>query len=146
MRSADPFGPLTIEKVLAASRRLRSEFDPPLIRTPFRPLATPEQDGFGLAHPFGALPIQIDAKVPRFAMERRQVRFPRSKRGRIRRKWARRPSNWQLLPKRPLEPLILRIAGELWMHPETWADACRALGVRGGLELQRSNSGGHAVP
>ena len=116
-------GVLTARDILDAHRKLRAEFDQPTIRTPFRPLATPEQDGFGVG--FGEVPVRTDANLPRWETERRQFRVPRSRRGRIRKKWAKRARNWRVQPKRPLTPLIYQVLGQFWMHPQTWEDIRR---------------------
>ena len=52
---------------------------------------------------------------------REQVRFPRSKRKRIRKKWAKRPENWAERPDpdiyRMADPITGRV--QLVCHPET---------------------------
>lgn len=61
---------------------------------------------------------QIIESVTLF-VRREQYRFPRSKRRRIRRKWAKRASNWRL----GADPSILvdPANGILYMHPQTAA-------------------------
>jgi len=46
-------------------------------------------------------------------MRSKQVRFPRSKKSRMRRKWAKKPSNWQNW----LEPRAYDIGGTIVAHP-----------------------------
>lgn len=57
--------------------------------------------------------------------ERRQFRFPRTKKRRIRAKWAKRPENWKTVPSPTLYFDEKRSA--LHCHPETWAKMEKAI-------------------
>lgn len=47
---------------------------------------------------------------------RGQVRFPRSKKRRIRKKWAKQQRNYASVPSNE----ILQMMGALYVHPNTW--------------------------
>lgn len=55
--------------------------------------------------------------------DRKQVKFPRSKKRRIRRKWAKRDSNFIELPKRE----ILKYGDTLVCHPMIAAEVRKAI-------------------
>lgn len=74
----------------------------------------------------------LTVKESVFAVNRRQLRFPKSKKRRIRRKWEKREKNWQTTPA------AFRLGGMLIVHPEIMArlkmdvpdqDGARAFGV-----------------
>ena len=57
-------------------------------------------------------------------VDRRQVRFPRSKKKRIRRKWARDPRNWRMFPKTEIYEIQ---GGVVFMHPDVAAELRKRL-------------------
>jgi len=57
-------------------------------------------------------------------VDRRQVRFPRSKKKRIRRKWAKDPRNWRSFPKTEIYELQ---GGVVFMHPDVAAELRKRL-------------------
>ncbi len=61
--------------------------------------------------PLGSMPIYVH---PEWVL-REQVRFPRSRKVRIRRKWAKQKKNWRKWP----DPKILQIGNAFHMHPFT---------------------------
>jgi hypothetical protein len=56
-----------------------------------------------------------------FAVERKQVRFPRSKKKRIRNKWAKREENYRVSPR------IYRLGGDLYAHPSIYQRLLREI-------------------
>ncbi|MFA7254090.1 MAG: hypothetical protein WC107_06085 [Patescibacteria group bacterium] len=73
-------------------------------------------------YPFGHLAI-----VPSLLLsERVQVRFPRSKRTRIRRKWAKRAKNWRTVP---MDRCVV-VAGNIHVHPAKMKELTDALSGR----------------
>lgn len=52
-----------------------------------------------------------------FLIEWKQYRFPRSKKKRIRAKWAKRQENYRMVP---VYDVIWLSSGKLMMHPETY--------------------------
>lgn len=56
-----------------------------------------------------------------------QFRFPRSKKVRIRRKWAKNPRNW----RGTADPKIYKMGDTYYMHPDTWEKVQR--------EIEREN-------
>ncbi|MBY0525582.1 MAG: hypothetical protein K2R98_19410 [Gemmataceae bacterium] len=58
--------------------------------------------------------------------DRVQVRFPRSKKRRIRRKWAKQAKNFRLVPR----PDIIRVGNGLYAHPETWREFCKLYDIK----------------
>jgi hypothetical protein len=57
--------------------------------------------------------------------ERRQYRFPKSKKRRIRRKWAKRPENYRVFP----DPRLYIMDDTIIAHPQTLARLYTALGI-----------------
>lgn len=51
-------------------------------------------------------------------VERKQVRFPRTKKRRIRRKWAKRPENYKEFPLKT----VYQVGNDLIMHPAMFAE------------------------
>lgn len=66
--------------------------------------------------PYGAMPVAVSPD-PR----PRQIRFPRSKRRRIRRKWKRRPENWRRDDNPVEDGVVLRVGDRLVTNPRTYA-------------------------
>jgi hypothetical protein len=65
---------------------------------------------------FGLHGIPIIAQTVGFEKTmREQVHFPRSKKRRIRKKWAKRPANWKVTVT-PLE-CYMQVGGVIYMHP-----------------------------
>lgn len=133
--SGDAF---TYEKLLGMWRSLqepipeppprpRFMIEQPLLSSRFHPLGelTP-----GPGSPLDGLPVHLDSNLPQWETERVQWRFPRSRRRRIRRKWASEPLNWRTQIKQPRERLVYKVLGVLWMHPETWEAIKRKLAPR----------------
>ena len=56
---------------------------------------------------------------------RKQVRFPRSKKRRMRKKWAKQRRNYATVPSTE----IIQMMGVFHMHPETWQKLKRKLSV-----------------
>jgi hypothetical protein len=52
--------------------------------------------------------------------DRVQKRFPRSKRKRIRRKWAKQQNNYVSVPRKD----ILRVMDSIYVHSKTWVEFC----------------------
>jgi len=96
---ADEGGAVTLETIMAA-KRLVNSFGPPA-------------------------PKLLIVENP-LLCDRIQVKFPRSNKQRIRKKWAKRASNWKSVPKRD----VYKIGGMLVCHPIT-ATAIRAKILKG---------------
>jgi hypothetical protein len=56
---------------------------------------------------------------------RKQVRFPRSKKRRMRKKWAKQHRNYATVPSTQ----IIQMMGVFYVHPETWQKIKRKLSV-----------------
>jgi hypothetical protein len=70
---------------------------------------------------FYGTPVYLDPQM----VERVQIRFPKTKKKRIRRKWAKRPCNWV---ERPLRD-VYQVGGAFIMHPALWREFCQTLDV-----------------
>jgi hypothetical protein len=68
----------------------------------------------------------IHVYFDRTLVDRKQVRFPKTKRRRIRRKWAKRPENYKEFPKRE----AYRIANALYVHPDVFDEWCKTEGIK----------------
>jgi hypothetical protein len=64
---------------------------------------------------FHGIEIVVSDRLPKVVQDRKQVRFPRSKGKRIRKKWAKDPRNWHTTYKRQ----AYAIGGKLYCDPET---------------------------
>jgi len=86
------------------------------------------------------IPVYTSAMVPAF--ERVQVRFPRSKKVRIRKKWSKDPRNWRTIPyvrfmsmrKDKMDQLILT-------HRQTMDAWLKQFGVGGKVSLDTETNG-----
>lgn len=58
--------------------------------------------------------------------DRVQFRFPRSKKVRIRRKWARQAKNFKVVPRRE----CLRVGNSLHFHPAFFEEFCREADIK----------------
>ena len=67
--------------------------------------------------PLFTLPIQQSSVISPYLTERVQIRFPRSKKKRIRKKWARDPKNFRDVPRE----YAYIIDEVMYMHPDTLA-------------------------
>lgn len=65
--------------------------------------------GSAFADSFGGIRLYANQHL----VERRQVRFPRSKKRRIRKKWAKRASNWAVRP----DPSVYMVGRDAFGHP-----------------------------
>ena len=84
-------------------------------------------------HSLAGLPILTDRYLDN-GKRRVQVRFPKTKKRRVRKKWAKRPENYAL--RQEVEPQVFRIAGHgLLMHPDT-AEAMREALVKSGSRVE----------
>lgn len=73
---------------------------------------------------FGGLEVVLDTQL---GLTRKQVRFPRSKRKRVRKKWRRDPRNWVSAYE---EPIVYEIRPPAPVAGEGWWFARGLLGSR----------------
>jgi hypothetical protein len=78
--------------------------------------------------PFGAVGLRTYSCSYMTDTLRTQIRFPRSKKKRIRRKWAKQVKNWktETIPK----PEVYMVNGTLVAHPEVLKGVCEELNRR----------------
>ena len=69
---------------------------------------------------FGGVPIYLNDQI---GVTRVQMRFPKSRKRRIRKKWRRNPANYKTIVK----PKVIQVARGLHMHPETFTKLKKAL-------------------
>ena len=73
------------------------------------------------------LNVTLSEYVPEWHTRREQFRVPRSKRRRIRKKWAKQMSNWRFVSTGKRNIVETR-SGGLYMHPNTWQAVKAKLG------------------
>lgn len=66
--------------------------------------------------PMKAFDLEVTVDPNCYDISRRQVRFPRSKKRRIREKWRKREVNW----KTTIVPRAVRVGKRLFVHPLIW--------------------------
>jgi hypothetical protein len=89
---------------------------------PNRPSVAPgSYPAFGVRDPFYGLRIVTSVLMA----DREQFRFPRSKRKRIRKKWAKKAENWKCVPWEK----AYQIGDTLHMHPQMAEQLRRAVSV-----------------
>jgi hypothetical protein len=71
-------------------------------------------------------PILANMIESHYLTERLQVKFPRSKKKRIRRKWAKDQRNWKTVP----QGVVYVVDGRMVMHPDLAGKLAEELGRR----------------